>query len=102
MLYDGAIRFLLQASEAMRAYDSQMRFQRLSRAGEIVLALQSALDPTQGDKEAKQLHDFYNAIHREILALHRSYDYKRCEAVISELRDMREVWDMIDRGVESR
>jgi flagellar protein FliS len=97
MLYDGAIRFLQQAADAMAASEPPLRFIKLSRAAEIIGSLQSSLDLHHPAPQAQQLYDFYGHIYREIMALHRSNSIDQCTAVIAELRSMRDVWDSIDR-----
>ena len=98
MLYEGAIRFLKQAGEAMQNNASQRRYEKLTKAGDIIVGLQSALDMTGGGQRARELYDFYASIDARILSLHRSSDVEECNRLINELRDMRDVWDAIDRG----
>jgi flagellar protein FliS len=99
MLYDGAIRFLLQAQEAMEANAIEQRYNKLTKAAEVVMGLQSCLDFETGGDAAKILYDFYASVDMRIIALHRSNDAQACEALITELRQMRDVWEQIDRGV---
>lgn len=102
MLYDGAIRFLQHAAEAMEKKDYEMRFNKLSRVTDIVIGLQSCLDFDVGGPSAKGLYDFYAAIDMKIFALHRSNDVKACQALIAEIKEMRDVWDAIDKGPEEK
>ena len=97
MLFEGAVRFLQQAILAMENQDAEQRFDKLNRAGEIILVLQGALDLEQGGRPAQDLYEFYAAVDSHIRALHRSNDVMACEQIIIELRDMRDVWDTIDR-----
>lgn len=101
MLYDGAIRFLQQAAEAIERKDYETRYNKLTRVADIIVGLQSCLDFDVGGPSAKGLFDFYGAIDMKIFALHRSNDLKACEALIAELKEMRDVWDSIDRGNEA-
>ena len=98
MLCEGAIRFLQQGLEAMRAGDAQQRFEKLSKAGEIILALKSALDLSTQDKVALELDAFYHGIDSRILALHSSKDEAECAAILAELRGFRDAWDVISKG----
>jgi len=98
MLYDGAIRFLQQAKSAMEQGDISERYNKLVRVGEIVMGLQSCLDFEQGGNTAKVLYDFYASVDMRIMALHRTNDARACEAIIHDLKEMRDVWDRIDRG----
>ncbi len=96
MLYDGAIRFLKQAHEAMENNQIEQRFNLLVRASEIMLGLQSCLDFEQGGDVARVLYDFYSSVDSRILQLHRSNDTALCAELIKELKDMRDIWHSID------
>jgi flagellar protein FliS len=98
MLYDGAIRFLQQAREHMIAGEIEARYHKLVRVGEIVMALQSCLDFEQGGEPAKVLYDFYALADTRILTMHRTGSVETCDQVIRDLKAMREVWEVIDRG----
>lgn len=98
MLYDGAIRFLSQAREAMEKADYERRYNTLSKAGEILVGLQACLDFDAGEKTAQTLFDFYSSLDLRILQLHRTNDVAECARVIADLKQMREVWNGIDRG----
>jgi flagellar secretion chaperone FliS len=102
MLYDGAIRFLQQACEAIENKDYEVRYHKLTRAADIMVGLQSCLDFDAGGPSAKGLYDFYAAIDMKIFALHRSNDLSACQALIAEIKEMRDVWDGIDRGDEKK
>lgn len=101
MLYDGAIRFLQQASEAISVRDYETRYNKLSRVSDIIIGLQACLDFDAGGASAKLLFDFYASIDMRIFALHRSNDQAACQALISEMKEMRDAWDKIDRGNEA-
>lgn len=101
MLYDGAIRFLQQAKEAMEAKAIEQRYLKLTKASEVIMGLQSCLDFESGGDAARILYDFYASIDLRIMGLHRSNDAAVCGALIDELRAMRDVWDKIDRGKEA-
>lgn len=98
MLYDGAVRFLSQAREAMQQNAIEKRYQLLTRANDIINGLQACLDFDAGSQAAQTLYDFYSNIDRRIMQLHRSNDAEACSTVIQELKEMREVWAAIDRG----
>ena len=98
MLYDGAIRFLQQASEAIEKKDFETRYNKLTRAADIIIGLQACLDFDSGGPSAKVLFDFYTAIDMRIFSLHRNNDLAACQAIIAQMKEMREVWDKIDRG----
>jgi flagellar protein FliS len=98
MLYDGAIRFLKQAKEAIREKRIEDRYNLLVKASEIVVGLQSSIDFEQGGELASTLHGFYTGITRRILAVNTHKDAQgECDAIIGELKSMRDVWDGIDQ-----
>ena len=98
MLYEGAIRFLQQAGDAMDKKEIERRYHALTRASEIVSGLQSCLDFDSAENMARILFDFYTNIDLRILALHRTADKAACDQIIVELKQMRDVWETIDRG----
>ena len=100
MLYDGAIRFLQHASEAIEKKDYETRYNKLVRVSDILIGLQSCLDFDAGGASAKILFDFYSAMDTRVFALHRSNDIQACQAIIRELKEMRDAWDQIDRASE--
>lgn len=101
MLYDGAIRFIQQAAEAIEKKDYETRYNKLIRASDIIVGLQACLDFDVGGSSAKVLYDFYAAIDLRIFSIHRSNDLQECQAVIAQLKEMREVWYGIDRRAET-
>jgi|GEM_PF-755558 len=98
MLYDGVIRNLQQACEAMKNDQVEERFKKLLRASEIIIGLQSSLDFENGESAARILYDFYSSIDSRMLMLHRTSDVALCNTLIEELKEVREMWDKIDRG----
>lgn len=101
MLYDGAIRFMKQAAEAMEQGAIEERYNKLRRASDVIMGLQGSLDFESGRDTAQILYEFYAMIDNRIIGLHRHPDAAQCQQVIAELKSMRDVWDGIDRGAES-
>lgn len=64
MLYDGAIRYMQQAKQAINNKEIEERYKLLVRVSEILMGLQSALDFEQGGDVARILYDFYSLIRR--------------------------------------
>lgn len=98
MLYDGVIRNLQQAVEAMKNNDIAERYNKLTRAGEIIIGLQACLDFDQGEETAQILYDFYSSVDSRIINLHRTNDVNVCLHLVAEIKKMRAMWDKIDRG----
>lgn len=97
MLYDGAIRCVRQAREAIAEKRIEDRYKLLLRASEIVVGMQGCLDFEQGGDVARMLYDFYSTMDAQIMAIQRTNSVEACDAVIQELKAMRETWDAIDR-----
>ena len=98
MLYDGVIRFLQQAREAMEAKNIERRYNLLVKASNVILGLQSCLDFTQDRAIAQTLYDFYSSADARILSMHRTNDVKLCDHLISELKELRNIWATVDNG----
>jgi len=98
MLYDGILRQLQLAREAMTSGHIEERYLRLSRASAIIFGLQSSLDYEKGGKVAAILYQFYAAVDLRIFSLHRTPSPEVCDAVSADIRQMRDAWDAIDRG----
>lgn len=98
MLYDGAIRFMQQAREAVAEKRIQDRFNLLVKASDIVVSLQNCLDHDGGGEIAKMLHDFYSSIDMSILSIHRTNSVEMCDRIIEDLKKMRGAWNHIDAG----
>jgi flagellar secretion chaperone FliS len=98
MLYDGILRNLKHAKDAMESGDVMTRFQKLVRAGDIIMGLQSSLDFEMGGDVARILYDFYSTIDARILSTLNSNNPELIEQTIQEIRDMRDVWAQIDKN----
>lgn len=99
MLYDGAIRFLRQAEAAIERNQIEERFRLLQRATDVVTGLQSSIDFDTGGEIAHTLHRFYTGISMRILSVNFKPSEAKtiCGEIITELKEMRDIWDSIDR-----
>lgn len=98
VLYEGVLRHLQLAREAMVEGRIEDRYTALTRASEIVFGLQGCLDFEKGGNIASVLYNFYSTIDIRIFALHRTGSVEECDAIIADIRQMRDVWDEIDRS----
>jgi flagellar secretion chaperone FliS len=96
MLYDGVIRFLQHAREAIQEKRIEDRYRMLTKASEVLMGLQGCLDFENGGNIAKILYSFYSTIDSRIFSIHRSNSIETCDEIIAELKKMREVWQEID------
>lgn len=97
MLYDGTVRLVQKAMDAIGREDWETRFNTLAKASEIISGLQNSLDFENGGEISKLLYDYYASLDARIFSVHRNNDLKVCESIIKELRMMRDAWDAIDR-----
>lgn len=98
MLYDGIIRNLNQIKEAIKDNRIEDRYHKLIRTSEIISGLQMSLDFESGGDVARTLYDFYSSLDSRLIQLHRHPNVEVVEQMIVEIREMREVWDHIDKG----
>lgn len=97
MLYEGTIRFVQQAKEAIREKRIEDRYHLLIKASAVIEGLQSCLDFEQGGDIAKVLYHFYASVDSRIFSIHRTNDMHVCDEIIADLKQMRDVWHEIDR-----
>lgn len=96
MLYEGVIKFMMQAREAMEQKNIEERFKRLSDASEVLLAMQNYLDFDRGGNMAHVLYDFYSEQINAINKIHNTGCVATCDRIIAEMKDMLDTWRKID------
>ena len=92
MLYDGAIRFVSQARQAIENGDRLGRLEPISRAMAIILELSNSLDHSIGGEIAENLDALYNFMIRSLTDANRNIDGKPLEAVENILKSLRATW----------
>jgi flagellar secretion chaperone FliS len=102
LLYDGTIRFIHQAKEAIREKRFEDRYNLLIKAAEIISGLQASLDFENGGNIARILYNFYSSIDSRIFSIHHSNSQETCDELIGELKQMRDVWHEIDLSLTSQ
>jgi flagellar protein FliS len=101
LLYDGALRFLDNARNAIERHDITARREAVSRALAIVSELQSTLDLERGGDVAKSLDGLYAHITFQLMEASRRRDVgpiDHCTRLVTTLRD---AWADIARGASS-
>jgi flagellar protein FliS len=91
-LYDGMIRFLCAAVEAVDQGDVRGRRTEVKRALDIILHLQAQLRMDVGGEPAQALSEFYATIFAQILQASHFASRKRFEHAINWVRNVREAW----------
>ncbi len=89
MLYDGAMRFLLQAKTAIEAGDIQARCNANGRAMQIVAYLIDLVNPETGGEVAKRLFGIYSGLLKRMLEIDLRNDPAVCEELIQAFRSLR-------------
>lgn len=98
MLYDGMIRFVKQAEQAILENRIEDRFNLLNKVHNIIIGLESSLDFENGGEIAKLLDNFYHALDMRVLMIQRGEKPELCGQIVKELKIMREAWNKISTG----
>jgi len=95
MLYDGAIRFLGVATDAIGRGDIPARRDAVSRALAIIAELQSTLDLARGGAVAEELDQLYTYITRRIMDASMKQDAAPLDEARKLLTTLRDAWQSI-------
>ena len=91
MLYDGAVRFLRQSGEAMRAGNREQARDRMRRAEAIIDELLATLDMSVG-QIAEQLQALYLFFKEHLSAARLEQSADKVEEVARLMRELRSAW----------
>jgi flagellar protein FliS len=92
MMYDGAIRFVRQAEEAMAAGERVRKLESISKALAIVTELANTLNHEVGGEMAENLDALYHFMIRELTQANLKNDAEKLKVVDNLLCDLRETW----------
>lgn len=92
LLYDGALRFLGQAREAMHQNDLVTKRDALSRGLAIVTELQGMLNLEEGGEIAARLDGLYTYIHGCCLEANTQRNPARLDEALRLLTTLRSAW----------
>ncbi len=95
MLYDGAIRFMRQAREAMKEEDYQVSHNKLIKSQDIVTELMASLEIDIMGDVGKQLYNLYDYILHNLVQANVDKDVKKIDAAVSIMQELQEAWDEI-------
>ncbi len=98
LLYDGAIRCVQQAKEAIEQKRIEDRYNLLIKASELIGGLQGCLDFDNGGEIARILYSYYSSIDARLFAIHRTNSTQDCDGIINDLKAMRDSWNEIDQN----
>ncbi len=94
-LYDGIIRFLYSACDAVERGDTDGRRAAAKRALDIILHLQSRLRMDIGGAPAEALSEFYAATFAQILQASQSASTQKFQHAIECVRNVRDAWRQV-------
>lgn len=99
-LYDGIIRFLYIASDAVDRGDALARRIAVRRALDIIIHLQARLRMDVGGRPALVLSEFYASVFAQILQASQSASRQKFEHAIDCVRNVRDAWRQVARDPE--
>jgi flagellar protein FliS len=101
MLYDGAIRFLRQSAEQMRAGNREQARERMRRAEAIIDELNWTLDTSYGDI-AHRLRAIYLFSKRQLIRANLDSDPAPIDGVARMLAELREAFAQVAERTEAQ
>lgn len=96
MLYDGMIRIVQQAKEAITQNRIEDRYNLLVKVSTIIHGMQGCLDFDNGKEMANILYSYYASVDSRVFSIHRTNSIETCDEVIRDLKEMRESWLVVD------
>jgi flagellar protein FliS len=94
-LYDGIIRFLYAAGNAVDNNDEQARRHAVKRALDIIIHLQARLRMDVGGRPAEALSEFYASIFAQILQASQSNSRQKFDHAVDCVRNVRDAWRQV-------
>jgi flagellar protein FliS len=95
MLLDGLIESLTVAEGHINRKSITEKSFHLTRAGRIVIGLQSALDFEKGGDIAKNLNELYGYVTKRLLHINIKNDVEALREVRSLISQIREAWTLV-------
>jgi flagellar protein FliS len=99
-LYDGIIRFLYAAIDAVERGNPEQRRAAVKRALDIIVHLQARLRMDVGGRPAQALSEFYATVFAQILQASQSASKPRFEHAIDCVKNVRDAWRQVARDPE--
>ena len=95
MLYDGAIRFALQARDAIEKKDYETSYLRLTRAQHIILEMQNGLNYEVNRPLCERMAAIYNFLYRKLIDANINRNVQDIDDALKVLRVERETWQIL-------
>ena len=102
MLYDGAIKFVLEAREAIARNDVRARTHAVTRTLAIIAELQNTLNVKDGGEVARELDRLYSYMSARLLDVTAKADDEAAKEVQKLLTTLREGWSQIAGNAASQ
>lgn len=100
MLFDAAVTSLQQAKQAIVDKKIEERFNKISKAFQIITGLRDSLDHTNGGEVAAVLADWYSGTALRIITINRTLDLNLCDMCIDHIKQMRDAWVEVEKQVK--
>lgn len=91
MLYDGAIKFIKKAVQAVNNQNFEEANENFKRAQKIVAGLVSGLNFDAGEI-AQNLYSLYEYMHHRLVQANLKKDVQAAEEVLTMIEELRTVW----------
>ncbi len=95
MLYDGAIRFALQAKDAIHAKDFEGSYNKLTRAQHIILEMQKGLNYDVNRELCERVSSIYTFLYNKLVDANVYRDAQCIDDALRVLRIERETWQIL-------
>jgi len=95
MLYDGAIRFSLQARDAIERKDYETSYDRLTRAQHIIVEMLNGLNYDVNRELCERVASIYNFLYRKLVDASVQRSTQDIDDALKVLRIERETWQML-------
>jgi flagellar protein FliS len=97
MLYDGLIRFLEQAKEAIIAGQVETAHKKLIRCQDIVLELRSTLDHEKAPELCDNLAALYTYMYSKLVDANRTKDVSHLNEIAPMIKELRDAFALAER-----
>ncbi len=103
MLYDGCIRFALQARDALERKDYETAYEKLTRAQHIILEMKAGLNYDVNEELCKRVASIYLFLYNKLVDACVQRDIQAIDDALRVLRIERETWQiLVDKVSEAR
>lgn len=89
MLYDGAMRFLLQTRAAIERKDIQARYNANKRAQDILGCLIDMVNPETGGEAGKKLFSIYTSMLKRMMQIDFENSVQLCDELVLNFKSLR-------------